>query len=106
GARFVVLFALDNQGLAALVESPMLIRHLATSWSGSVIAAAEFERTVHVWDVAELRHLTTFPTIMDFGGTRLAITPDGKNCVAAAYHVEGVAAYAAPDGTEVWRRKD
>jgi outer membrane protein assembly factor BamB len=84
----------------------MRIRHFASSWSGSVIAAAEFERTVHVWDVAAERHVTTFPTIMDFGGTRLAITPDGKACIAAAYYVEGIAGYAASDGTEVWRRKD
>jgi outer membrane protein assembly factor BamB len=88
------------------VRSPMLIRHLATSWSGSVIAAAEFERTVYVWDVAGGRHLATFPTIMDYGGTRLALTPDGQHCIAAAYHVEGIAAYDASDGTEVWRRKD
>src|SRR5262249_36325207 len=84
----------------------MLIRHFASSWSGSVIAAAEFERTVHVWDVAAERHLATFPTIMDPGGTRLAVTPDGKTCIAAAYHVEGIAGYAASTGTEVWRRKD
>jgi hypothetical protein len=84
----------------------MLIRHLASTWSGSVIAAAEFERTVHVWDVAAEKHLATFLTIMDFGGTRLAITADGKTCIAAAYQVEGIAGYAASDGTEVWRRKD
>jgi WD40 repeat protein len=84
----------------------MLISHFASSWSGSVIAAAEFERTVHVWDVAESRHLATFPTIMDFGGTRLAVTPDGEHCIAAAYHVEGIAGYAASGGTEKWRRKD
>jgi len=84
----------------------MLIRHFASSWSGSVIAAAEFERTVHVWDVASERHLATFPTIMSPGGTRLAVTPDGKTCIAAAYHVEGIAGYAASTGAEVWRRKD
>ena len=84
----------------------MLIRHLASSWPGSVIAAAEFERTVHVWDLAASRHLATFQTIMDFGGTRLAMTPDGKTCIAAAYHVEGIAGYAASDGMELWRRKD
>lgn len=84
----------------------MLIRLFASSWSGSVIAAAEFEHTVHIWDVTTERHLATFPTIMDFGGTRVAVTPDGTNCIAAAYHVEGIAGYAASDGTEVWRRKD
>src|SRR5579871_6731737 len=84
----------------------MLIRHLATSWSGSAIAAGEFEHTVHAWDLPAEKHLATFPTILDFGGTRLAITRDGNNCIAAAYHVEGIAAYGTPDGAEKWRRKD
>jgi hypothetical protein len=47
----------------------MLIRHLASSWSGSMIAAAEFEHTVHVWDVTAESQLASFPTIMDAGGT-------------------------------------
>jgi hypothetical protein len=84
----------------------MLIRHLATNWSSSVIAAAEFERTVHIWDVTRRAKLATFPTSFDFGGTRLAITPDGRNCIAAAYHVEGIAEYLTADGSETWRRKD
>jgi WD40 repeat protein len=84
----------------------MLIREIASSWSGSVIAAAEFEHTVHVWDMAAEKHLVTFPSIMDAGGNRLAVTTDGKNCIAAAYDVEGIAGYTASDGTEVWRRKD
>lgn len=69
----------------------MLIRHLSSSWSGSVIAAAEFERAVHLWDLSAEKHVATFPTIMDFGGRRLAVTPDGKNCIAAAYRFQGIA---------------
>jgi outer membrane protein assembly factor BamB len=84
----------------------MVIRHLATSWSGSVIAAGEFEHIVHVWDLQAERHLATFPTILDFGGRRLAITADGKNCFAAAYQNEGIAAYATADGSEIWHRKN
>jgi outer membrane protein assembly factor BamB len=84
----------------------MSIRHLATSFSGSVVAAGEFERTVHVWDLAATRHLATFDTVLSFGGKRLAITGDGECCIAAAYHVEGVAAYSASTGAEVWHRKD
>jgi len=84
----------------------MSIRQLAASFSGSHIAAGEFEGTVHVWDLATAKLTTAFPTILDFGGTRLAITGDGRCCLTAAYHVEGLAAYAANDGTELWRRRD
>jgi outer membrane protein assembly factor BamB len=83
----------------------MSIRYLATSLSGSTLAAGEFERKVHVWDLAAANHLASFDTILSAGGTRLAITGDGKVCIAAAYYLEGVAAYSTT-GTEVWRRKD
>ncbi len=84
----------------------MAIRHLATSWSGVIAALAEFEHRVHVVDLTTGIHLSTFNTILDFGGRRLSITSDGTNVVAAAYHVEGIAAYSTADGTEIWRRKD
>ena len=84
----------------------MIISQLATSWSGSVMVAGEFERTVHVWDLTTATLLSRFDTILDFGGTRLAVTADGKNCIAAAYRVEGIAAYSTSNGAEVWRRKD
>jgi len=80
----------------------MTIRQLATSFSGSVIAAGEFERTVHIWDLDTKKHLATFVTILDFGGVRLAITGDDTCCFAAAYHREGVAAYSASAGNEIW----
>jgi hypothetical protein len=92
--------------IAAPLESSMRIRHLATSWAGSVIAAGEFENTVHIWDLLAERCLTTLATVLDFGGTRLAIACDGKACIAAAYNSEGVAAYSIPNGAETWRRKD
>src|SRR5688572_27084899 len=82
------------------------IRHLATSWSGSVIAAGQFEHTIHIWDLATASRLNTFATILDFGGTRQAISSDGKKCIAAAYCVEGLAAYSTSSGAETWRRKD
>ena len=84
----------------------MSIRHLATSFSGSILAAGEFEYTVHIWDMNTAERLAAFDTILSPGGTRLAIAGDGKTCIAAAYYVEGVAGYSSPTGVEIWRRKD
>jgi outer membrane protein assembly factor BamB len=84
----------------------MIIRQFAATWSGPVLAAGEFEKIVHIWDVESQKHLATFPTIMDFGGSRLAITSDGENLVAANYRLGHIAAYSTVDGTELWRRKD
>ena len=82
------------------------IRHLAASMTGERIAAGEFERTIHVWDLVARTPVSTFDTTLDFGGRRLAIAQDGRHCVVGAYRVHGVACYSADDGSEVWRRKD
>jgi hypothetical protein len=84
----------------------MSIRQLATSLNGAIVAAGQFERRVHIWDVTERKLRGTLETILDFGGRRLAITEDGQCCIAGAYRIEGIAAYSTSDGTEVWRRKD
>ena len=84
----------------------MSVRQLATSLSGPMVAAGEFEHRVHIWDVVGRKHRASIDTILDFGGHRLAITEDGLLCFAAAYHVEGIAAYSTVDGAVIWRRKE
>lgn len=69
-------------------------------------AFSEFEQTVSVWDLDPPRHVATFPTILDFGGARLALSHDGATVVCAAYHREGVAAYSAETGELLWQRRD
>lgn len=82
------------------------IRQLAVSLAGERIAAAEFEQRVHVWDLATRSPVSTFDTILDFGGRRLAIAGDGRYCVVGAFRTHGVACYLADSGSGVWRRKD
>ncbi len=82
------------------------IRCVATSHDGLAVALAEFERNAYVWDMETRSLVSTFRTTLDFGGTRLAITSDGRHCVVGAYNVYGIAAYSSETGQEVWRRKD
>jgi hypothetical protein len=82
------------------------IRQLVSSRLGNVLAAAEFEKIVHLYDLASLERLHSFPTTLDFGGRRLAITDDGRTVFVGAYHRHGIAAYSSEDGQELWRRKD
>jgi WD40 repeat protein len=84
----------------------MRISHLATSPKGSKLAAGEFERTVHIWDLKSRQRISVFDTVLSFGGHRLAISSDGKVCIAGAYLVEGVVAYSTTTGKIVWCRKD
>lgn len=89
-----------------MIERLPVIRHIASSLDGSLIAVAEFERYVQIWDVESHCRIADFESTLDFGGDRLAITHDGQHCAVGAYHVHGIALYETKDGTEVWRRKD
>jgi len=82
------------------------IRGLAGSWTGSSVAASEFERTVHVWDIESGARRAELATIMDAGGDRVAISDDGLLLAAGAYHVHGIAMYDVADGNLKWQRKD
>ncbi|SRR6266568_3113392 len=82
------------------------ICHLAASREGGVLAAAEFEKLVHLYDLRTLERVRTLDTTHDFGGHRLAISGDGQTIIVGAYNIHGVAAYSGADGRELWRRKD
>jgi outer membrane protein assembly factor BamB len=62
-----------------------------------------FRATLSLWDLANMRHIRDFETVYDFGGARIAVSPDG-NLVASAAYNEGLAVYAR-DGTQLWGRK-
>jgi len=83
-----------------------LIRHIAASYDGAMLASAEFEHVVHMWDIKTFVRRTTFATTLDFGGERLAVSRDGRTLAVGAYKRHGVAAYDAATGAELWRRKD
>src|SRR4029079_15018889 len=82
------------------------IRHIATSPRGNYFAAAEFKSITSIWNIDNAEKLYEFPTVLDFGGSRLAITSDGTACIAGAYHVNGIVCYALPSGNVLWQRKD
>lgn len=82
------------------------IRHLAASRDGSILAAAEFESTVHLWDLNTFSRLRRFETTLDWGGSRLAVSPEGSLIAVGAYQRHGIAAYRTSDGSELWRRTD
>lgn len=82
------------------------IRHIATSYNGDIIATAEFEHKVYIWNLQSGKKICEFQSILDFGGMRLAISEDGTFCAAGAYHIHGIAMYKASNGELIWQRKD
>lgn len=84
------------------------VRHIdCPVGEGDLFVTAQFERTVTLWSFQQRRAVATFDTVLDFGGTRLALVPGERPVViTAAYHKRGVAAYDARTGAISWQRKD
>jgi outer membrane protein assembly factor BamB len=83
-----------------------LIRHLAISRDSSIVAAAEFEHKVHIWDINTGNKISEFMTVLDFGGTRLALSHDGLLCLAASYGRGGISCHSTKNGEILWHRND
>ena len=82
------------------------IRHIATSFEGQIVALAEFEKRVQIFDITSLQVISEFDTILDFGGHRLVISEDGKICICGCWERHGICAYETESGKIVWQRKD
>lgn len=89
-----------------MLINPRPIRHIATTFDGQLFATAEFERFVSIWRIDDGEHQVSFQTILDFGGQRLAISPDGQLSATGAYHIHGIAVYRVLDGSVIWNRRD
>jgi len=85
------------------------IRELAASRDATKVAAAFFEKTVQIWDLATRERITEFETVFGFGGRRLALDAAGQKCVTAGWGQGkrgGVACYEASTGKLIWHRQD
>ena len=86
------------------------IRELSAAKNAPWIAAAFFEETIQIWDLATSEQISEFESVFSLGGgDRLTLHPEGETCVAAAWNKGrqgGVACYDAAEGTLRWHRED
>ena len=80
--------------------------HLAPAAKSARVVVGESKVSVAVWDFDPPARVSSFDTILDFGGDRLAVSDDGQVVLAAAYRRFGLAAYEATDGKPLWQRRD
>src|SRR5580693_1986124 len=81
------------------------IQELAIIDEPPIAAASFLETRVQIWSWKTSQLLGEFETILDLGGQRLALTPNGRMCIAGSYR-HGLAAYSVTDGHLLWHRKD
>ncbi len=81
------------------------VKCLAIAAERPILAAAEFESTVSIWSVGNLRSTAEFKTIMDAGGRRLAVSNDGESLFAGSFVREELACYSSRCGEVLWLTK-
>ena len=86
-------------------ERRQRFRHLATSLNGDVLAFGEFKDSVHVFDLTTGNQISKFDTNLDFGGHRLAVSPNGLFCAIASYD-DGSVTLTDIHGDRLWHRED
>ncbi|MEQ1871458.1 MAG: hypothetical protein ABL961_15695 [Vicinamibacterales bacterium] len=82
------------------------IHRVVASSSSRLVVFGAFERNVEIWDVPGRRLLATFPTVFDFGGSRLALSDERGVLLAGAYKRQGLAGYCMQSGSQLWHRPD
>ncbi len=82
------------------------VRHISIAGKRPLVALAAFEKSVEVWDYASGERVAAFETILDFGGSRLALSLSGDRLLAAAWERHGLACYDTQSGRCVWQRRD
>lgn len=82
------------------------IRHIATSYNGNYVIFAEFEHQVQILDLKQKKIISSFDTIMDFGGSRLFINDKGNICVCGSFQKNRIRGYEVASGKVIWERKD
>jgi hypothetical protein len=87
------------------IASASAVRWVAVTRETSATYATPPEGRLWLFNLSDRRCLRSFAVRYDFGGRRLAVSPDGSRCFVGCYDVEGMGAYLA-DGAEAWRRKD
>lgn len=85
------------------------IHEFAGAQHAPIIAAAARSPMVQIWNCMTGEITAQFETVLALFGRRLAISPTGDRCVAAAWekgHRGGVACYDTSNGAILWQRTD
>lgn len=78
---------------------------IATTREGTMVACGEYERIVHVFELATGKRIARFESDLDSGGSRLAIDPNGKYCAVGSYDHKSLT-LTDLHGRMCWRRAD
>jgi hypothetical protein len=82
------------------------IRHIETSYNGNNVILAAFELSIEILDFKQQKIISSFDTIMDFGGRRLFINDKGNICVCGSWEAKKICGYDVSSGKIIWERKD
>ncbi|WP_146596699.1 WD40 repeat domain-containing protein [Novipirellula galeiformis] len=72
--------------------------------SRNLVATLDGDNVVRIYELETLQKIATFSVETDFGGSRLALAPDGKMIAAGEYGTGRLTLHRS-DGTKAWERE-
>lgn len=87
-------------------EIVMVIRDMKASINGEYFLAAEYEKTIVVFNAVTGERIGKYDTHFEWGGERICITNTGKYFAVAAYGRYGVSLYDTYTGETIWTNKE
>jgi WD40 repeat protein len=84
----------------------MEIRHIAAARDVPIVAVGAWKYEIEVWNAKSATKISSFPTQLEPGGQRLAISHDGTRVAAAAFEKHGLSMFEGERGQLAWTRSD
>ena len=82
-----------------------MIHYIKLSCKAKYLIAAEFEKTIHVWDFLNKRKLYTIKTSFDTSRERFAISNDETAFVSCLWSRKSIILHNLSDGSKIWENK-
>jgi hypothetical protein len=82
------------------------IESFAAAANAPIVAGADADGHIYVWNVETRTRICDFSTSTDNGGVSLALTPDGRDCLVGTYYAWGVARVDVASREKHWHRTE
>src|SRR5678816_4368279 len=88
------------------MKNASVIRHLAASWSGDLVAAVDEKDVIHVWSLESFSKLCEVQTFPKAPGVSVSLSRESSVVYAGSWYAGGAMAYSLSESRELWKRRD
>lgn len=88
------------------IKNASLIRRLAASWFGDLVAAVDEKDVIHVWSLESFSKLCEVQTFPKAPGVSVSLNRESSVVYAGSWYAGGAMAYSLSESRELWKRRD